>query len=104
MGTTKRAIVDSVSTEISWFKIGEAEFITHPGETAPFYSLESKKLMGKGPKFIVGLGNDALGYILKPIYFEDSKLPHAGYLTGMSVGKDTAPVLMETIKSLISAK
>ncbi len=104
IGTTKRAIVDSVSTEISWFKIGEAEFITHPGETAPFYSLESKKLMGKGPKFIVGLGNDALGYILKPIYFEDSKLPHAGYLTGMSVGKQTAPVLMETIKSLISAK
>lgn len=59
MGTIKRSISDSVSTEISSFRIGNAQFITHRGELAPIYSLESKKLMGKGPKFILGLGNDA---------------------------------------------
>lgn len=102
MGTIKRAITDSVETEIAWFKIGEAQFITHPGETAPFYSIETKKMMKSGAKFILGLGNDALGYILKPKYFEDKTLPHAEYLTGMSVGKQTGPILLQNIQALLS--
>lgn len=57
--------------------------------------------MGKGTKFVLGLGNDALGYILKPKYFENSTLPHAEYLTGMSVGKLAGPLVLEAVKSLI---
>jgi hypothetical protein len=101
IGTIKRNFTETVETEISYFKIGEAEFVTHPGETAPFYSLESKKMMGTGPKFILGLGNDALGYILKPVYFENTSLPHAEYLTRMSVGKQTGPMILETVKELM---
>lgn len=101
MGIIKRAISDSVNTEIDYFTIGKAKFITHPGETAPIYSLESKKLMGDGPNFVLGLGNDALGYILKPTYFDDKTLPHAEYLTGMSVGKQTGPDILKHIKELI---
>lgn len=104
MGTIKRKIDKNVETEISFFSIGNAQFITHPGETAPYYGIESKKLMGKGTKFVLGLGNDALGYILKTKYFEDSKLPHAEYLTGMSVGKQAGPLVMIVIQSLISQK
>jgi len=101
MGTIKRKIDENVATEISFFSIGNAQFITHPGETAPYYGIESKKLMGKATKFVLGLGNDALGYILKPKYFEDSTLPHAEYLTGMSVGKLAGPLVLEAVKSLI---
>ena len=101
IGTIKREISDSVTTEVAWFSIGEAQFATHPGETAPYYGLETKKLMGTGPRFVLGLSNDALGYILKPTFFEDKNIPHAEYLTGMSVGKDTAPLLMDQLKSLI---
>lgn len=101
IGTIKRNFTETVETEISYFKIGEAQFVTHPGETAPFYSLESKKMMGTGPKFILGLGNDALGYILKPLYFENTTLPHAEYLTSMSVGKKAGPMILETVKELV---
>lgn len=101
MGIIKRKINENVETEISFFSIGNAQFITHPGETAPYYAIESKKMMGKGTNFVLGLGNDALGYILKPKYFEDNTLPHAEYLTRMSVGKQTGPIVLEGVKELV---
>lgn len=101
IGTINRSIHDSVTTEIAWFAIGEAEFATHPGETAPYYGLETKRLMGNGPKFILGLGNDAIGYIVKPTFFEDKSIPHAEYLTSMSVGKPTGPLLMDGLAKLV---
>jgi hypothetical protein len=92
-----------VDSEIAWFAIGDAHFVTHPGETTPWHSLETKKMMNtSGPKFVIGLGLDALGYILKPKFFENKSLPHAEYLTSMSVGKHTGPDLMSSLKSLIS--
>lgn len=101
IGTIKRPIQDSVETEVAWFALGEAQFATHPGETAPYYGLETKKLMGTGPKFVLGLGNDALGYIVKPTFFEDKSIPHAEYLTSMSVGKLTGPLMMEQLGSIV---
>lgn len=101
IGTIRREIKDSVTTELAWFSIGEAQFVTHPGETAPYYGLETKKLMGTGPRFVLGLGNDALGYIVKPSFFEDKNIPHAEYLTGMSVGKPTATLMMDQLRLII---
>ncbi|MBL7874639.1 MAG: alkaline ceramidase [Cyclobacteriaceae bacterium] len=101
IGTIQRQIQDSVQTEVTWFTIGDAQFVTHPGETAPFYGLETKKLMGNGPRFVLGLGNDALGYIIKPSFFTDKNIPHSEYLTGMSVGKETGPLMMKALNSII---
>jgi len=101
IGTIPREIQDSVATEIAWFAIGDAQFATHPGETAPYYGLETKKLMKTGPRFVLGLSMDALGYILKPVFFEDKTIPHAEYLTSMSVGRQTGPILMKTLEGLI---
>lgn len=101
IGTIKRPIQDSVETEVAWFALGEVQFATHPGETAPYYGLETKKLMATGPKFVLGLGNDALGYIVKPTFFEDKSIPHAEYLTSMSVGKLTGPLMMEQLRSIV---
>lgn len=105
-GIINRPIADSVSTEIAWFSIGHAQFVTHPGETVPAYSIQSKKLMnGKGPKFVIGLGMDALGYILKPSFFgTDTSIYHKGYLTGMSIGKDAGPIMMKNIELLAKEK
>jgi hypothetical protein len=101
-GVIKRNISSTTTTEMAWFKIGEAQFITHPGETPPAYSFASKKLMGEGPKFVIGLGLDAMGYILKPEYFDpDTNLPHAEYLTRMSPGKEAGPLVLEKIEALI---
>jgi hypothetical protein len=82
----KRAFGETVQSEIAFFQIGDAQFATHPGETVPQMSWDTKQLMKtEGPKFVIGLGQDALGYILKPTFFDASKnIPHSDYLTGMS--------------------
>ena len=105
-GIINRPITDSVATEIAWFSIGSAQFVTHPGETVPAYSIQSKKLMtGKGPKFVIGLGMDALGYILKPSFFStDTSIHNKAYLTGMSIGKDAGPIMMNAIELLAKDK
>jgi hypothetical protein len=95
-----REVTDVIESEMVWFSIGNASFASHPGETAPFFSLQTKELMPNGPKFVLGLGQDALGYILKPSYFENQALPHAPYLTRMSLGKQTGELLMQTLREL----
>ena len=101
-GVIERDIVDSVVTELAWFTIGDAQFVTHPGETTPTHSFETKKLMqNHGPKFVIGLGMDALGYILTPdFYDQDAKLKHTGYLTYMSIDKNAGTIMMEGIRKL----
>ncbi len=98
----RRDIAEGVLTELAWFSIGEASFVTHPGESSPLYSLESKKLMrNKGPRFVLGLGMDELGYLLKPDFFEpDTSLHAAPYLTGMSPGRNAGSAMMRLIKEL----
>jgi hypothetical protein len=56
----------------------------------------------KGPKFILGLSQDALGYIVKPSFFDMSnKIPHSEYLTGMSIGPETMGIIFSTLQMLI---
>jgi hypothetical protein len=105
-GVINRCMTDSVLTEIAWFSIGAAQFVTHPGESSPGMSLQSKQLMKTtGPKFVIGLGNDALGYILTPDYFNpDSRMKHTGYLTSMSVDREAGNIMMKAITQLASEK
>ncbi len=101
-GIIKRAFGETVQSEIAFFQIGDAQFATHPGETVPQMSWDTKQLMKtEGPKFVIGLGQDALGYILKPTFFDASKnIPHSDYLTGMSIGPQTMQIIMETLQKL----
>lgn len=100
-GVINREVGDFVDSEIAFFKIGEAQFITHPGESSPYHSLKSKEMMDKGPKFVLGLSQDALGYILKPEFFTNPAKLHAEYLTKMSLGIETGDKMLEIIESLI---
>jgi hypothetical protein len=102
-GIIKRDFGKTVSSEIAYFTIGDACFATHPGETSPALSLATKSLMdNKGPKFILGLSQDALGYIVKPSFFVISnKIPHSEYLTGMSIGPATMGIIFSTLQMLI---
>lgn len=102
-GTIKRTYGKTVTTEIACFRIGDACFATHPGETVPAMSIASKAMMkNQGPKFVMGLSQDALGYILKPEFFDRTKnIPHSEYLTGMSVGPQTMEIILNTIRELL---
>ncbi|HRP30802.1 MAG TPA: neutral/alkaline non-lysosomal ceramidase N-terminal domain-containing protein [Agriterribacter sp.] len=101
-GVVNRDISDGTPTEIAWFNIGNAMFATHPGETSPAYSFATKQLMtNKGPRFIIGLGQDELGYILKPEFFEPgTQLYAAPYLTSMSPGEKAGAAMMQVHKEL----
>ncbi|MGN6437360.1 MAG: neutral/alkaline non-lysosomal ceramidase N-terminal domain-containing protein [Agriterribacter sp.] len=98
----KRDIVEGTPTEIAWFSIGEAMFATHPGESSPLYSLNTKSMMKTtGPKFVLGLGLDELGYIIKPEFFTPgTKLHAASYLTSMSPGKNAGATMMQVLAEL----
>ncbi len=102
-GIIKRDFGKTVSSEIAYFTIGDACFATHPGESSPALSLATKSLMNNtGPKFILGLSQDALGYIVKPSFFDMSnKIPHSEYLTGMSIGPATMGIIFSTLQILI---
>jgi hypothetical protein len=102
-GVIARPMKEGVNTEIAVFSIGNAWFATHPGETVPAMSLATKAMMPKGvPVFVLGLGMDALGYIVKPYFFDPQrKIPHAEYLCSMSTGKGASTVVMNVISDLI---
>jgi hypothetical protein len=102
MGVIKRVFGDSVETEIAMFRIGEAWFATHPGESTPVHSFATKALMpANGPKFIIGLGMDALGYILSEDFLTPfSPHQHIGYMLSMSVDPRIGRTMMETLESL----
>ncbi|HRQ50586.1 MAG TPA: neutral/alkaline non-lysosomal ceramidase N-terminal domain-containing protein, partial [Agriterribacter sp.] len=101
-GVIRRDISEGTTTEIAWFTIGNAVFATHPGETSPLYAFATKKLMtNKGPKFVLGLGQDELGYILKPAFFDPGTQLHAApYLTGMSPGEEAGAAMMQVLTEL----
>lgn len=102
IGVINRKISDVVETEVSAFRIGEAMFATHPGESFPAMSLATRELLKTdGPKFIMGLGNDAIGYILKPDYFDQERnIPHSKYLCSMSAGAGTASAVMRVLEEI----
>lgn len=106
MGTIKRKFADSVASEIAVFHIGNISFVTHPGETSPALGLLSRKLADKGgPVFVMGLSMDALGYILKPVYFQQGNtIPHSEYLTGMSIGAETMPIIEKVLTGLLARR
>jgi hypothetical protein len=101
-GILRRDIGEGTLTEIAWFSIGNAVFATHPGETSPLFSFNTKKLMkNTGPKFIIGLGMDELGYIIKPAFFTPGCTLHATpYLISMSPGKEAGETMMEVLTDL----
>ncbi len=104
-GVIPRKIDRTVDSEIAFFQIGRSAFATHPGETSPALGLSTKGMMpGDGPKFIVGLGMDALGYILKPEYFAAGNgIPHSAYLCSMSLGPETMPILEASLRQLLQS-
>ncbi len=102
-GIIRREFKDSVRTKVSWLAIGDVRFATHPGETTPWLGLETRKLLKGKPGFVLGLSQDALGYILKPEFFTDTTRLHSKYLTSMSLGPKTSQIILESLVKIIPA-
>ncbi len=96
---------ESLETDVAWFALGNAQFATHPGETAPEYTRETKALMKTGPRFVLGLALDHLGYILPTRFFDNTKdIKFAEYLTSMSPGRGAGASMMAALNETIPAE
>ena len=104
LGVLDRPSYDgAMRTSVATFRLGNALFVTHPGETSPAYSFASRQLAGVEHTFILGLTQDAIGYILKPDYFEEqATYPHAEYLQSVSVGAEAGPSIKAALQDLLA--
>ncbi|MBI5479517.1 MAG: neutral/alkaline non-lysosomal ceramidase N-terminal domain-containing protein [Deltaproteobacteria bacterium] len=74
---------------ISWHQVGDAEFASYPGEATPELSLLSKTKMVSQFQFLVGLGNDEIGYLIdKESIAKDTSGRLEGYELTMGLGED----------------
>src|SRR5207253_1059066 len=55
----------SLESEVTRIELSEAEIVTVPGELLPKPGLELRQAMRGRFRFMVGLGQDELGYILE---------------------------------------
>jgi hypothetical protein len=86
-------------TEVNFIQIGDAQIATFPGEALPKLGLRVKDKMNAKYKFIFGLANDELGYILPE---EDFNRDLYKYEKSMSVGSEIGTITTEKLLMLIS--
>jgi hypothetical protein len=72
-------------TDMTYVRLGEAQFITLPGELLPEVSFEILDKMDGYPAMLLGLANDQIGYMIPPYDFRNDY-----YEETMSQGPATA--------------
>lgn len=90
-----------LETELVWFALGSVQFATHPGETSPAHAVATRDLMDGSVEFVLGLAQDALGYVLTPHYWMRDDLPSAEYLRATSLGPRTGTLMMAGLAELV---
>jgi putative sterol carrier protein len=88
----------NVNTEVAVATIGPAQIVTIPGEAEPKINFTLKDMMNGQPKFVFGICQDELGYIMVP---EDYGTEKYNYETSMSIGKSIAPAVVDALKALL---
>jgi hypothetical protein len=92
-------------TEVAYLALGNIALATHPGETSPAHSLATRQMLGGDHTMVLGLTQDALGYILKSEYFDPgTDIPSADYLTATSVGPQAAPRMLQALEAVIHGR
>ena len=92
---------DHVSTTLNLVNVGTAQMLTIPGEALPNVGYFIKRHMPTAQPFLLGLTNDAFGYILAKVDFNSFK--RYEYVSRTSLGENTGEILMEESLALIAA-
>lgn len=88
----------TVSTRIDLIEAGNARLLTIPGEALPNIGFYLKRKIGGEHQFLLGLTNDAFGYILTKVDF--LSFPRYGYVSRVSLGEMTGEILIENALAL----
>ena len=89
-----------ISTRINLLNIGTAQAITIPGEALPNIGFYIKRHMPTEQAFLLGLTNDAMGYILTPEDFNSFK--RYNYISRTSLGEMTGDIYVREVLDLIN--
>jgi len=91
----------NIKTEVNYIKIGNAQIATFPGEVLPKLGFKIKNAMTSKYKFVLGLANDELGYILAE---EDFNKELYKYEKSMSIGPKIGTITTSALLDLMTDK
>lgn len=90
----------TLATRLNLVRLGEARLLTVPGEALPNIGAYLKRRMRGGHPFLLGLANDAFGYLLTR---EDwGAFPRYEYISRTSLGERTGEIYVENALALIA--
>lgn len=91
---------DSISTTLNLLNIGSAQLLTIPGEALPNIGYYLKRNMPTKHPFLLGLTNDAFGYILTKEDF--NSFDRYDYVSRTSLGEKTGELLISELLQMVN--
>lgn len=92
---------EGIETSVDFWQIGSAQFATLPGEPLPSVGFAAKDRMTGDPNFLIGLGNDELGYLLSDV---EAGNDDYHYERSVSIGPRGTEILLDIIQELVDGK
>jgi len=90
-----------LATQVNWLRLGTAQMLTVPGEALPNIGAYLKRKMGGENPMLLGLTNDAFGYILSK---EDwGSFRRYEYISRTSLGERTGEIYVDAALKLAEA-
>ncbi len=83
---------NGISTQVNVVNIGNAQMLTIPGEALPNIGYYLKRKMHGEHNFLLGLTNDAFGYMLTAVDFDSFK--RYEYISRTSLGEQTGDIFI----------
>jgi len=90
----------AIRAEVHAFTIGKGYFVTAPGELFPIIGNELSNAMPQGPRFVLTLATDELGYMMTENQWSDKTY---SYERTASLGSKAGPMVLEAGKRLIES-
>jgi hypothetical protein len=94
-----RASDRTVTARVNLIDVGTAQLLTIPGEALPNIGFYLKRHMRGQHNFLLGLTNDAFGYILTKVDFKS--FPAYDYISRVSLGEMTGEIYIQHALELI---
>jgi hypothetical protein len=89
----------SITARVNLVNIGNAQMLTIPGEALPNIGFYLKRKMKGQHNFLLGLTNDAFGYMLTKVDYQS--FPAYNYICRVSLGEMTGEIYIENALELV---
>ena len=89
----------TLTTQMNLINLGNAQILTIPGEALPNIGYYLKRKMRGEHNFLLGLTNDAFGYMLTQVDFDS--FPAYRYISRVSLGEMTGEVYIQNALELL---